>query len=142
VSTIIQIADAVVAQLNAATFSQPLTAARHYVPSFELAEMNELRVTVVPRAVVVSPLDRSRLTHDAQVDVAVQKKLATGEAAEIDPLMALVEEVADHFRQRRLDSFPAAHWIRTEHKPIYAQDHWEELRQFTSVVTLTFRVAR
>jgi hypothetical protein len=141
-STIIQIADAVVAQLSAATFSQPITAARHYVPSFELKEMNELRVTVVPKGMVVSPLDRSRLTHDAQIDLAVQKKFATGDAAEIDPLMALVEEIADHFRQRRLDSFPAAHWIKTEHKPIYAQDHWEELRQFTSVVTLTFRVAR
>jgi hypothetical protein len=104
--------------------------------------MNELRVSVVPKAVVVSPLDRSRNTHDAQIDLAVQKKFATGDAAEIDPLMALVEEIADHFRLRRLDSFPAAHWIKTEHKPIYAQDHWEELRQFTSVLTLTFRVIR
>jgi hypothetical protein len=141
-STVIQVADGVVAELNAGTFSQPLTAARHYVPSFELQEMNELRVSVVPKAVVVSPLDRSRNTHDAQIDLAVQKKFATGDAAEIDPLMALVEEIADHFRLRRLDSFPAAHWIKTEHKPIYAQDHWEELRQFTSVLTLTFRVIR
>ena len=141
-STIIQIADAVVAELNAATLSQPLTATRHYVPSFELKDMNELRVSVVPKGMVVSPLDRSRNTNDIQIDVAVQKKFETGDAAEIDPLMTLVEEIADFFRLRRLDSFPGAHWIKTEHNPIYAQDHWEEMRQFTSVVTLTFRVSR
>jgi len=141
-STIIQIADTVVTELNAGTFSQPLTAARHYVPSFELKDMNDLRVSVVPKGMVVTPLDRSRNTHDAQIDLAVQKKFATGDAAEIDPLVTLVEEIADFFRLRRLDSFRGAHWIKTEHNPIYAQDHWEEMRQFTSVVTLTFRVAR
>jgi hypothetical protein len=62
-ATVIQIADAVVAQLNATTFSQPLTAARHYAPSFKLPDMKELHVTVVPRAISSTSLDRSRDGH-------------------------------------------------------------------------------
>jgi len=141
-AVITDVADALVAELNAASLSQPLTAARHYVPSFELQDMKDLHVSVVPKGVVITKSDRSRNTNDIQVDVAVQKKFETGDAAEIDPLVNLVEEIADHFRLRRLDSYPAAHWIKTEHAPIYAQEHWDELRQFTSVLTLTFRVVR
>ena len=139
---ITDVADAVVAELNAASLSLPLTAERHYVPSFELQEMQDLHVTVVPKGVVITKSDRSRNTNDAQIDVAVQKKFETGDAAEIDPLVNLVEEIADFFRLRRLTAYPNAHWIKTEHAPIYAQEHWDELRQFTSVLTLTFRIVR
>jgi hypothetical protein len=138
----IDIADAVVAELNAGSFSQPLTALRHYVPSFDLKEMTELHVSVVPKGLVIAGADRSRNAHDVQIDLGVQKKFTTGDAAEIDPLMTLVEEIADFFRLRPLASYPNAHWIKTENKPIYSQEHWEELRQFTSVLTFTFRVVR
>jgi hypothetical protein len=45
-AVILDIADAVVAELNATAFSQPLTAERYYRPQFELSEMTELKVTV------------------------------------------------------------------------------------------------
>jgi len=141
-AVITDVADALVVELNAASLSLPLTAARHYVPSFELKDMKDLHVSVVPKGVVITKSDRSRNTNDFQIDVAVQKKFETGDAAEIDPLMTLVEEIADFFRLRRLTAYPNAHWIKTEHAPIYAQEHWDELRQFTSVLTLTFRVVR
>jgi hypothetical protein len=48
-ATILAIADAVVEQLNSASFSQALMAVRHYQPRFDLAEMTELKVSVVPR---------------------------------------------------------------------------------------------
>jgi hypothetical protein len=56
--------------------------------------------------------------------------------------MELVEEIADFFKQRRLDAYPQAVWVKTENAPIYAAEHMDELRQFTSVLTLTFRVLR
>jgi hypothetical protein len=56
--------------------------------------------------------------------------------------MALVEEIADFFRLRRLTSYPDAIWVRTDNVPVYAPEHLEEFRQFTSVLTLTFRVVR
>ena len=141
-SVVIDIADSIVAELNAATLSMPLAAQRHYVPSFELKDMSNLHVSVVPKGLIVTKSDRNHNTNDAMIDVAVQKKFSAGDATEIDPLLNLVEEIADYFRLRRLASFPGAHWLRTEHSPIYSQEHWDELRQFTSVLTFTFRVIR
>ena len=92
-AVITDVIDAVVAELNAASLSLPLTAERHYVPSFELQEMQDLHVSVVPKGVVITKSDRSRNINDAQIDVAVQKKFETGDAAEIDPLVNLVEEM-------------------------------------------------
>lgn len=141
-SLIIEIADAVVTELNEMDLKSPLSAQRHYVPSFELKEMTALRASVVPKGLVITKSDRSNNTFDVQIDVAIQKKFNTEENAEIDPLMELVQEIADRFRLRRLAGYPAAHWIRTENTPIYSPEHWDELRQFTSVLTFTFRVIR
>ena len=141
-SVVTDVADAVVAELNAASLSLSLESERHYVPIFDLAEMTELHVSVVPRGMEITRTDRSRNKHDIQIDVAVQKKFEKGDTAEIDPLLDLVEEIADFFRLRRLASYPDAIWTKTKHDPIYAQEHWDELRQFTSIVTFTFRVVR
>ena len=94
-ATIIDIADAVVAQLNGGSFSQPLTAERHYQPKFELPQMTALHVSVVPRGLASKTLDRSRDTFDYQIDVAVQQKTDMS-GASLDGLMNLVEELADH----------------------------------------------
>lgn len=141
-AVIAQIADAVVAELNATTFSQPFEAKRAYLPRFDLAEMKDLHVTVVPKAVQILPGTRVHNQHDYQIDVAVQKKLTTADNDEIDGLMGLVDEIADRFRLKRLGSLPAAAWVKTENEPVYAQEHLDQLRQFTSVVTFTFRVMR
>ncbi|MCO6454818.1 MAG: hypothetical protein J5I93_05915 [Pirellulaceae bacterium] len=140
-ATIIQIADAVVAQLNAATFSQPLTAARLYAPSFELPDMETLHVTVVPRGIASTSLDRKRDSFSFDIDLAVQKKTDMAQAS-LDALMTLVEEIADHFRAEPLSSFPGARCVDVKNAPVYSQEHLDELRQFTSVLTLTFRMAR
>ncbi len=141
-AAITDIADAVVTELNAATFSQPVAAERTYLPVFELPEMKDLHVTVVPRDVAIAPSARSHNQHDYAIDVAVQKKLTDADNAEIDPLVSLVDEIADHFRFKRLPAYSEAMWVKTEYKPVYAQEHLEQLRQFTSVLTLTFRVLR
>jgi len=141
-AAIIDIADAVVGELNGHTFSKPFKAVRHYRPVFELADMAALHVTVVPRGVEMQAASRVQVQHDFAVDIGVQKKLETASNAEIDALMALVEEIADFFRLRRLQSVPGAVWARTENQPVYAPEHLEQLRQFTSVLTLTFRVLR
>ena len=144
-AVIIDIADAVVAELNGGTFSEAFTAERHYKPVFDLPEMKTLHVTVVPKGVDISAATRGLLRHDYQIDVAVQKKLlagaGAGEATEIDGLMGLVEEIADFFKGRSLDSVSAV-WVATENAPVYSPEHISELRQFTSVLTLTFRVLR
>jgi len=140
-ATILALADAVVAELNATTFSQPLTAERHYQPVFELSEMAELKVSVVPRSVASKALDRSRDGFDYRIDVAVQRKVEPT-MGNLDALMELVEEIADHFRTQRLSDFPQARCIEVVNEPVYANEHLEEFRQFTSILTLTYQVWR
>lgn len=139
--TITDIADAVVSELNSASFSHEFQAERQYLPIYDLADVKDLRVTVVPRGMNIEPVTRSDAQHDVEIDVAVQQKLAKTDAATIDPLMALVEEIADRFRFLRFDAPPAA-WIETRNEPVYAQEHLDRFRVFTSVLTFVFRVVR
>jgi len=141
-AVIAEIAGAVVAELNAGTFSQPFEATRCYLPRFDLAEMKDLHVTVVPKGLTILPGTRVHNQHDYTIDVAVQKKLSAVDNTEIDTLMELVDEIAQHFRGRRLATTPSAVWVRTENEPTYAPEHLQELRQFTSVLTFTFRMMR
>ncbi len=141
-AVITDIADAVVAQLNAGTFSQSFTAERAFLPVFELSDLKSVRVTVVPKGVTIIPGGRSHNQHDYAIDVAVQKKLDAADNAEIDPLVTLVDEIADFFRLKRLESYPGAIWLKTENEPVYSQEHLDQLRQFTGLLTFTFRVMR
>lgn len=141
-SELLQVADAVVTALNAAKLSQKFTATREYRPEFELTEMGTLHVTVVPRGIEVSPESRGKAAYEYKVDVGVQKRFEKGDAAELDPLMQLVEEIAGLFRLARLASFPQAIWVKTEHAPVFAPEHMEGLRQFTSILSFSFRVVR
>ena len=52
--------------------------------------------------------------------------------------MGLVQEIAEFVRAT--GRFGDAAWVRTENVPIYSQEHLGELRQFTSVLTLTLKV--
>jgi len=141
VATIIDIADAVAAELNNASFSREFTATRSYLPRFELPEMAELHVTVVPRGLDISTVTRSGHQHDYRIDVAVQQKLQSADVSEVDELMGLLEEIADHFRSRTLE-VPLAGCVAVENEPVYVAEHMDEMRQFTSVITLTFRIWR
>ena len=73
--------------------------------------MKDLHVTVVPKGVTILPGSRSQNQHDVAIDVAVQKKLDKADNTEIDALMGLVDEIADRFRLKRLDSYPGAVWL-------------------------------
>ena len=116
----------------------PFTAARSYLPVFDLKDMKDLHVTVVPRGTEMSTAGRAIAQSDVQIDIAVQKKLTVADAAEIDALMGLVQEIAEFVRTT--GRFGPSSWVKTENVPIYSAEHLAELRQFTSVLTLTLRV--
>ena len=137
---IADIADAVVTELNAGSFSVPFTVERLYRPDFELSDMKNLHVSVVPHGLEMSTAGRALSQQDVQIDLAVQKKLDAADNAEIDALMGLVEELAEFLRTKR--QFGDAVWVRTENSPVYSQEHLGELRQFTSVLTATLRVVK
>ena len=146
-SIAVAIADAVVATLNAHDFAMAFTAERHYLPRYELSEMQDLRVTVVPKEMTTTTVSRGAVSRDVTVDVAVQQKLdapgnpAPGsEQADTDALMDLSEAIAEHLRVTALLGMPGPMWIQTEHTAIYAPEHLEQMRQFTSVMAFTFRI--
>lgn len=144
-SLITAIANAVVTELNGApagTFDQVFTAARHYRPQFDLAELKTLRVSVVPKGIGITGLMRNANQHDVAIDVAVQKKVNPTDTAELDGLMLLTEQIAEFFRLRRLAALPEALWAKTDNVPVYSPEHLEQKQVFTSVLTLTFRVVR
>lgn len=139
-STLVAIADAVTASLNAGSFGTPFTAERLYQPAFDLADLADLKVSIVPKGVTIATASRDGSYFDCAVDVGIQKKVA--DDAEIDGLVDLAEEIADHLRMKRLDGFPQAVWLSIEHDPVVAAEHLEQQRALTSILTVTYRVRR
>ena len=143
-STIIDIADAVAAELASGEFSESFTPERRVLPDYELADLKDLHVTVVPRGVEISGASRALCQHDFQIDVGVQKKLSAGADidTEVAELIGLVEEIAEFLQRRRLADVPEAAWVKTANDPVYAPEHLAEKRLFTSVVTVTYRLLK
>ena len=141
-STLIALADAIVASLNGATFSMTFQAERGYRPVVELPALQAVKVTVIPKSLAISAATRTDGFYDCSIDIGVQRKVNPDEPAELDALMKLVEEIGDHLRGHRLDGFTAAVWLALENEPVFAPEHLEQHRQFTSVLTVTYRVRR
>ena len=138
----IDIADAVTAELASGTFSQPITPVRRVLPKYELADLKDLRVTVVPAAVEITGASRTLSQHDAQIDIGIQKKLGKNLDTEVAQLCGLVEEIAQFLQRRPLQAAPYAVWVRTANEPVYAADHLAEQRAFTSVLSVTYRAMK
>ncbi|HEX7010619.1 MAG TPA: hypothetical protein VF184_11590 [Phycisphaeraceae bacterium] len=147
-SLITDIADAVAAELNAApagTFDPSFTAQRRVLPVFDLAELAELKVTVVPKSVQVTGSTRATSQYDITIDIGVQQKLAPGNHdvdAEVAALGALVDQIAEYLRRRPLAGFPGAAWVSTTNEPVYSPEHLLEQRVFTSVLSVTYRAVK
>jgi len=140
VSTIVNLADAVVSELNSEEWSLPFAARRLYRPRFAPVDLKTLQVSVVPRALLMEGANRTEDSYQYQIDVAIQQKLDAETVEEIDLFVGLVEEIARHFRWRRLAAMPTALCVKVENEPVYAIEHLEELRCFTSILTLSFRM--
>jgi len=142
VALVIDIADAVKAELAEGSFSQEFTPERRVLPDFELADLADLKVTVVPKGVEVAGASRSLSQHDVQIDVGVQKKVGSDLDVEVAALCGLVEEIAAFLKGRRLTSAGGAAWVRTANEPVYSPEHLAEKRLFTSVLTVTYRAMK
>jgi dTDP-D-glucose 4,6-dehydratase len=138
--TILQLADAVTASLNAGTFGQQFTALRLHQPSFDLPELQTLRVSVVPKSLTIQNASRQHTFFDCAVDVGIQQKVDNDNR--VDELLDLAQEITDHLRLQRLASYPQAAWLAIQHDPVVASEHLDQNRQLTSVLTVTYRVKR
>lgn len=150
-AVIVTLIDAVVDLLNA---QQPLftdalayACVRSYDPVYELArDMADLRVTVYPRSSVSQRASRGHATEESLgIDVAIQQRVP-GETngldeSRVDQLLGLVEEVRDYLMETPISS-PNARLLTVENEPVYWPEHLDRLRQFTSVLALTYQLWR
>lgn len=148
-AAIVDIADAVVAVLNGASLSQSFTAVRYYVPVHDLRDLVDLTVSVVPASLTSAILTRSNLAStDYVIHIGIQKVIGQGPMtnaqalAAVDPLMQLVQEISDLFNGKPLVGYTAADCMSVENDPIYAPQHMDQQRVFTSVLALTFNMVR
>jgi hypothetical protein len=139
---ITDIADAVVDALNGApegTFGQEFQAIRRNEPTFDLEKLADLVVCVAPKSISETPASRSSFQTDYGIDVGVLKRVADQD--EQDGLLTFMDELRRFFRAfRPSPEGLMAVCVKTDNEPPYWPQHLRELRQFTSVLTLTFRV--
>ncbi|MGD9128783.1 MAG: hypothetical protein PVH19_15510 [Planctomycetia bacterium] len=138
-ATITDLAQSVVNELNTGEFSLEFTAVSTLLPSYELKELKTLKVTVVPRSQVFQRANRAQTAREVEIDIGIQKKFSGD--SEAGPLLDLVDEIANHFDGKRPTTMPSAICSKVVNEPIYAPEHIEQYRQFTSVLTLTFKVS-
>jgi len=144
-SLVIDIADAVTAELNAAppgTFTPSFTAVRRVLPVFDLADLADLKVSVVPKRVEITGSTRSASQYEIAVDIGIQKKLGKDLDSEVAALSTLVDQIADYLRRRPLGAAPFASWVSISNEPVYAPEHLAEQRVFTSVLTVSYRALK
>jgi hypothetical protein len=137
---IIELADALVQALNDDAFSLPFTAQRRYLPQVDLEHADALHIFIAPRAIATSLATRTSTEDLYTLDIAVIRRAATD--ADPDALAGLVGEIADWTRFRGLPAMPGAVWSGVEVNPIFAPDHLKERRQFTSIISVTYRMRR
>lgn len=135
-SIIANITQAVVDELNDHDFGTPFAAKRHYAPAYEVKDIKDLTVTVVPAAIEHELASRESTACEFKVDIAVQKKLDSQDAATVDPLLELVQLIRERFDCRNV--LPGVSWVKTTNEPVYSPEYMHR-RVFTSVVTLTYR---
>ena len=139
---VIDIADAVVTELAGGAFSQSITPLRRVLPEYELADLKDLRVTVVPASVEIEGASRVLSQHDVRIDIGIQKKLGKALDTEVAQLCGLVEEISEFLKRRPLAATPYAIWVKSANEPIYAADHLAEQRAFTSVLSVIYRALK
>jgi hypothetical protein len=157
---ILDIADAIVDQLTAGATDGDLcrddfTAAVLFDSAFELKD-STLHVDVLPAGLDLDIATRATLIHLARFDVLIREKIGDNDAYEtpdqqIRHLLQLAEEIARYLTAdddagtagRRLATLPeAVSDGPAELRPPYVPRHLREWRQFTSIVTVTYRVDR
>ena len=145
---LIQIADAMAAELNAvqtgesSPFTRSFTAERVYDYWRELEETTTLRVDVVPEKQEDEPFTRSSWKGTGIVSIAVREKVKPENIAVVDALTAFVGELRDFWTLpvRRLEYFPAVAPIKRQIVYPYLPKQLRTPGQFVSVLQLTFNL--
>jgi hypothetical protein len=139
-NTAIAIADEVVKTLNNIEDEDDrlFTAVRLLFPFYELNDLAELKVTVVPKSVDIQSFSRGASEFDCQIDIAFQKSVKSPDAPEVSTLADLVLNTAKSFRGKVYSDIGAACYKIGV--LLYSAEHIQPPSVFTSVITLNFKI--
>lgn len=129
-SEVLNIANAVAAELS------DYHAEVLYFPEFELRDLDEMRVAVVPLSTEYKAVSRTAREELPKVQVGVLKRC--GEDG-LDAMLQFVEGLGLGFLNRKL---AGATCVCVAYNPIYSPEHLRERGQFTCVIELTFKLVR
>lgn len=149
--SIAEVCDAVASLLNTATLSRPATAVREYLPRFDLADLGDaIKLSVTPgESFTTTRISRHSWQRDVQVRVTAISQLGGDPYEEqIDGLMAFVEEVRAAIEASELadeetwkgEGRQSLIAVSIEADPILDLAGLEQMRQFASALTVTYRV--
>ena len=160
----IELADAVLAELNAApgpvvgppagagTFCQAFTAERIYLGTPDLADITGIRVSVVPSESDDTFASRAAIAEEVKINIGIRKKLTASPAdlaaytEELDGLRLLTFQIKRYLESpahRRLSTMADAMLTQgAQNRPIFVPEHLTEMNQYTSIIILTYTVTR
>jgi hypothetical protein len=139
---LIEIADALVGALAGASYSQPVAAVRKYRADYQIKDLEgSVVTTVIPRSIASVPASRTGCQYDHTLDVAIQHKIS-GSDEDLDAMLGLVDEIEKSLRLQSLTTTSShrAAWTGTTSDAAYDLKHLDELRVFTAVLSLTYRI--
>ena len=143
-ATIATIADGITSTLNAATFSLAFTAVRAYQPVFDLADLSDLSVSVVPSEIdAIELASRVHTQRRYRVDIIVQKRVDITNT-DIDALTTVVEEIIDELAFKKLitGGEHIADCIAVENNPVADSELLNTKKLFFSVVQTMYDVVK
>lgn len=107
-----------------------------YFPEFELHDLDDLRIVVVPAGTQYKTLSRAAHEELPKVQIGILKHCTEDE---LDGMLRFVEKLGLGFLNRKLAGGTCVSVI---YNPIYSPEHLRERGQFTSVIELVFKVLK
>lgn len=141
----ILVADALAASLTAASYTgayTAITATRAYVPEYEGADMDTLKVSVIPGNVEITQVTHGADLFEFEVHVMLAKRFSS--TSELDALVDLRSQIADRIRSNALPAanpaMPAgAQWYGIANNVTFDRDTLMNQSIFLADIAVTYR---
>jgi hypothetical protein len=106
------------------------------IPEFNLRQLAHRRIVVVPLNTSYKSISRGGIEEECKVSVGVLKRITEDE---LEKMISFVSYLATYLLG---STHCGSKCVFAEYDPLYYPDHLRENRQFTSIITLTFKAGK
>ncbi len=133
-SEIIDLADAILNFIQNGNFGMAFEALRYYTPIYDLGELDNLVLAIVPRSWTISFISRVHDEKNIIIDIGINCRIKNDD--ECDNLIDFCRRIVEFFRGFKYQKF----WcMERKIDPIYDPEYLLQNRQFASVISLSFK---